>query len=528
MTRRAFTEDAPDDSGRRWKLIAGGLLLVGGGWTGIAHWAFAGSVRMTFANALLELIIAGIWSVRLAIHLRPRCRYYRRDARHIKNHDERRAHLHLNRLVYADAAVISIWTGQAIALMRYPDGWIQFLSTLAIVAAVVAIASATTGIAVVQLELPSGSEALERMRFIRSIMRLAARVPGVKRANSLFGNRTSFGSVSLLTLAVAAVLAAVIVLDTPPTAKASWHILTSIAPQNPSTWTTTTVATTTATNAATTTTTPTVTTRTTPTTPTTTAPTITTTTTQTPPDPCTTSPGVGAPATQRDAIHRKVFGDKDLQVDGYGENETGCLQRAKPVTDQPGLFIAAGWCGTNLRSVTIARADGSAATLLQQPAQFAYRAALEGTLVWASDRKDIGTGNLDVIDTTIGSFVFVRQQSAGEPIKPLGTLWCDQFTSMNVSYTRVPPGLVTLWLALIREAHDWVWAFEDAAHQGPGFSYLLQDDKTRKFIAQAHCRSLTQCTLTYEGRTSRFGGNGVVTSDELLEWAPPPATKQAP
>jgi hypothetical protein len=346
------------------------------------------------------------------------------------------------------------------------------------------------------------------------------RVPVLKHILVLFGKRTPFDNVSLLALFVAFLLAVTGMLDTPRTVASAVHEIEALPAANRTSHTTdTTPGDTTSTPTATSTVVQ---------TPAQGSVTPASTQPQTQPSNsddyathCRYEPGEPAPEPQRDAIYAQVYGSMAMHKDGLGGNNTGCLRPAVRVGDEPGLFYSPGFCGSELRSLTIARANGDAVTLLQEPARFAYAAAEAGTLVWASDREDVGTGNIQTVETTTdGVFVFMREQSAhGTVVPPPGAIWCDRFTSENVAYTRVPPALAGFLPSAMRAIDGWVWVFKKGPPTMPEH-FLLDSNATGKVVGQAVCTSLTDCAVNLMANSTHLRGVGRVSIDELLGWAP--------
>ncbi len=216
------------------------------------------------------------------------------------------------------------------------------------------------------------------------------------------------------------------------------------------------------------------------------------------------APGDPAPQPQRSALSASGWSARSRL-------RTGRLRSARRTRGRPaGPLLRHRTVWQRTPKLRAARPDGAAALVYQVPARFAMREATDGMLVWMSDRIPVGLGDLVVFDTTRGTFVFVRSQSAAGPVVPSpGTLLCERYTSENVAYTRVVPGLVTLWLALMRRTHHWIWPLADESDEGSLHeTYTMRDSVTEEIVGQATCVSDTDCTLMTRGRRMRFRGPG--------------------
>ena len=192
-----------------------------------------------------------------------------------------------------------------------------------------------------------------------------------------------------------------------------------------------------------------------------------------------------------------------------GMREAGCPRAAEPVAGEDGVWIAPAYCGSKLRSlaVTAPNADYLPALVYQQAADFALARAREGILLGASARHPIRGGDFYVIDTTLGSFVLIRRRSSTGrlPGSEAGGGSCVAYTSGNVTYTVVPPGLVGLWLDATEEG-EWLFPHSTSASgEGEEFEFLTEYPASES-LAGASCSSDLRCTLRVDDEVRRSSG----------------------
>jgi hypothetical protein len=136
----------------------------------------------------------------------------------------------------------------------------------------------------------------------------------------------------------------------------------------------------------------------------------------------TVPPGDGAPAATAEKIAALYVGG--LGVAGAGV--AGCGGRAEPVRAGPGMWLAVGLCGDDIRSTGLS--DGGPATMqLGVAARFVDRLAGLGELIGASSRRPAGTGDLYTVETTAGTTVLARPLVSAGPAghAPLQGSACD-------------------------------------------------------------------------------------------------------
>jgi hypothetical protein len=246
-------------------------------------------------------------------------------------------------------------------------------------------------------------------------------------------------------------------------------------------------------------------------------------------DHCSTEPGEGATEAAALELYAAVLGAPSQ--DGIGGNETGCFQRAMLMAGRSDIWYALSRCGGTLRGLAIVAPGWPATVVIQEAAQIAARFAREGILLGVSTRYDIGSGDLIVLATTHGNYLLVRARvSTGGASH--GPLWCDDFTSENVSYTIVPPALTGLMLQLERQRYEagqsWLWPTNDTSRRPAGHDFTFHTSLSEVTTARASCVGDTHCTLWYAGQIWHSDKGTATLPEQLLAYAPPPPKKATP
>jgi hypothetical protein len=188
-----------------------------------------------------------------------------------------------------------------------------------------------------------------------------------------------------------------------------------------------------------------------------------------------------------------------------GAEAAGCPTAAREVAGQEGVWFAQGYCGDELRSFGVTAPDYLPAMLYQQAAEFADARAAEGVLLGASSRWPFRAGDLYVVNTTSGSYVLVRRRSSTGTVETgQGDLPCDSYTTGNLPYTVLPPGLVRLWLELAESG--WVWPRSTGSADGARSFEFLLDYPDEEPVALATCPSEQWCTLDVNGERRETNG----------------------
>ncbi len=217
-------------------------------------------------------------------------------------------------------------------------------------------------------------------------------------------------------------------------------------------------------------------------------------------------PGEPAPSPRREQLRFLWLGGEG--VEGAGAIEGGCAHRAAPALGHPEVWIARGYCGSDLRSLGVVAPNYLPSLLFQQAARFALAKERAGELRGASSRWEVGEGDGYVVDTDTGSFVLAREDASGEAERSEGDLPCERFDEANVPYVVVPPGLIGLWLQVGEDG--WVWPKRDPA-DSDGFLLVGEGGRT----VRAHCYSDTRCAAWIDGVLTPTTGS-LFTSVSLL------------
>ncbi|HWT94768.1 MAG TPA: hypothetical protein VN238_17360 [Solirubrobacteraceae bacterium] len=229
------------------------------------------------------------------------------------------------------------------------------------------------------------------------------------------------------------------------------------------------------------------------------------------------APGRGAPGAQRKLLFLLWLGPS-----GLGAIFGGCANEAHRV--RPGVYAAAGTCFGKLRSVAIATAEGDAAILLWEPANFALKRVKDGTLLGATPHRYAGGGDLYSVTTVLGTYVFARTSVSDGFARMDGTpRSCDDVHEDPVPFVRVPPALVRLWVDLMERRGRWYWPVVDGKASRIRFE---STDPADMNTVTASCTSDTACTLLADGVESRTSGREPVRPSRLFAYAPAAPTRR--
>jgi hypothetical protein len=212
----------------------------------------------------------------------------------------------------------------------------------------------------------------------------------------------------------------------------------------------------------------------------------------------TVEPGAGAPS--RQAL---MLRDLWLGPQGAGAVVAGCAERAQEVRKGSGVWYVTGTSAQGVEGLGIVTPTGAAALLLHEAARFALDKARDGTLTGASTRMRTGVGDLQLVDTTAGSFVLARAEMVAG-------------NARASHYVVVPPGLVDIWIAAARDG-TWTWPTIHRSPTGREFRFTTSDGKV---AGTARCSSDITCVaaLGHRAATTRTGTH--ITLDEVAATAP--------
>jgi hypothetical protein len=231
------------------------------------------------------------------------------------------------------------------------------------------------------------------------------------------------------------------------------------------------------------------------------------------------APGAGAPAADRIQLASRFAGGGP--VPGLGAPVAGCAFVTHPEYNEPTRWWVTGWCGPQLRSLAIAW-PGASAIMLEQVAVYARYLAMRGLLLSATRRVLVGDGDLQLLQTTYGSVVFVRlDSSAGEVTGGHRLGACAAPTSRAVRYVVLPPSMIALWVSLMRQEHDeWLWPVYDRTRRGRAFSFVTADSGSN--VANGSCTTNGNCAIVVDGRreSMSFQPHRFASLGQILHFAP--------
>lgn len=197
-----------------------------------------------------------------------------------------------------------------------------------------------------------------------------------------------------------------------------------------------------------------------------------------------------------------------------GAVEAGCGGPAEEVAGARSVWFSLGMCEGSLRSLAVGSEAHEAVLLYGEPAQFAWRAARAGRLLYAEVAKP-GAGDLDIVTTVDGSYVFARSTPSIRPGSETAER-CAQVDEVARPFVMLPPPLAELWAQDVFES-GWSWPLKAGQE-----SYAFFDAKTEELHAQGACHTESSCSFQVLGAERRtFSGAVAVSLDELEDYAPP-------
>jgi hypothetical protein len=220
-------------------------------------------------------------------------------------------------------------------------------------------------------------------------------------------------------------------------------------------------------------------------------------------------PGDPAPDPQRSLLRARWEGDR--QTEGLGAKVAGCAEPARVMYLHPDIWWTVGMCGSELRSLAVASTRGSA-ILLQGAAKFAEPFAQHGSLLGAEDRAQLRTGDFQVVLTSAGNYVLIRQNSStGTAALTPASGHCQPYDDGNVRYVALPPALAVLWLQF--SAGGWTWPVADGGSaRRYRFIGSQAGDQTE---AEGGCDDHGACWLHGRGQHLSSGSGGSVSSAQI-------------
>jgi hypothetical protein len=229
---------------------------------------------------------------------------------------------------------------------------------------------------------------------------------------------------------------------------------------------------------------------------------------------CPTGGAVGDPAPKPQSTGLAGLWNGDSVHSGRSQSGGGCPQHAQPVSGHPDVWVLAGMCGTDVRSIGVANAS-HAVMLFGQMAGVVKSLADAGTLIDVSERFSLGSGDAMIITSDNGTTLAVR---ASVPPATEAEGPCAPTTDGDVRFAVLPPGLVSLWLAARDQSGHWLWPEADTSYNTSGeFVFRSSAGET---VAHGHCFDDTHCTLDYRGQTTSISTGATVAINDVLVNAP--------
>jgi hypothetical protein len=202
-----------------------------------------------------------------------------------------------------------------------------------------------------------------------------------------------------------------------------------------------------------------------------------------------------------------------------GAVKAGCGGQALPVLDRPGVFIAEGICSGAMVTLAVASPGYSPVLLYGEPAELAKAEAEDGELLFV-DGAEPASGEVDVIGTTTGNYVFARSS----PYLRGGdeeALRCSEVNGTPRPFVRLVPPVAELWQEHV-EFFGWAWPVERAGDNSGEITFVGYE--TGVDVAKAHCAG-DFCELEGigTGEHREYTGISWVSVPDLTRFAPPHA-----
>jgi hypothetical protein len=222
-----------------------------------------------------------------------------------------------------------------------------------------------------------------------------------------------------------------------------------------------------------------------------------------PGDRCAVSPGAEIP---------EAFADERTGVaeiwDRVGEPSLGCAQLAERVPGTTAVYTVTGICPADgrPRAVAVVGPDHPAAVLMANPVvgvdpvMEIQRLAGDRTLRGASERQALGSGDVQIIYTSDGTWLLVREHATNGPggVRTVPRRCADVHPGGG-AYTALPPGLAHGWLLASTTLGFRTWPQRDSSRDGSGtMAFILSSaDGSGRRVASAGCVTKVphRCTI---------------------------------
>jgi len=255
---------------------------------------------------------------------------------------------------------------------------------------------------------------------------------------------------------------------------------------------------------------------------------------------CSSESGASAktsvPDILREELRALVAGSTRLKRDGLGEGAAGCIGPMRQVPRQPGVYYVEGVCDGALRSLGVVSPSRRAHMLLQQRAEIAKTEVAAGQLLGASAILAVGKGDLQVLATTRGDRLAIRQQSSRGALaatSATGSEPCSVATDRNEPYVDLPPAATAAFRATLNATGRWAWPSlidQTGTADKRGFprTYAFIAEQPSALAGEAVCADESSCILVISGQRSRIDQATSVDACELARLGPVPAAGQRP
>lgn len=182
---------------------------------------------------------------------------------------------------------------------------------------------------------------------------------------------------------------------------------------------------------------------------------------------------------------------------------------------ESGTWAAPGMCDGELRSLAVSAPGHKPAIVYGSPARFAWAAAQAGTLV-ALETASPNDGDVYLVVTSEGSYGFARPTRSLEEEEEEARS-CSEVGGRARSFARLEPGMVGLWLELMRHRAEWSWP---KPRSGDPEAVVFADSLDAAVVATGRCGGSEVCSLVVEKKTWPWEGSGYVSLSELAPYMP--------
>ena len=216
-------------------------------------------------------------------------------------------------------------------------------------------------------------------------------------------------------------------------------------------------------------------------------------------DPCGVeiAAGDGAPAPLARELHR-VWEETGPAA--------GCPTRARS-TGNAGAYLVEGQCRGEFWSIAVASPSSAASIALDPAAGPARRLVGSRAVTGLSDREDVGAGDFQLVETTIGPYLLIREQKTdGEGGLRRPPQRCYEVRPAKERDAVLPPGAAEVWIRF-GEAAVRAWPEPDRSWPGAESHFTLRD-RGGATVARIACSTPVDCRLQSATLELRSGPGG--------------------